>query len=1063
MNTTGEQAETDLPEGLYITTFDVDKHAQAVADMWNASDANWPGTWTGGVPETAEAVRRNYERQESIATFLCMDGDVVAGFCKVMPDLDEPGVDYVALVNVPPSHSKRGLARRLLQRAIALAVERGSYRLDLHTWSANLPAVPLYKKVGFMWMPDTDLHMLNFMPAVLRLDAAREFFATREWYRVFRRNLDQVPDEDRWEDMKVFTYRFANSPEDPEDAPPGLVVRVDREARAICAVETQDYAVAATAARLDPPRGGEVTLRWTVTNHAARALPVTVVASGTNDLLIDYRGSAEVAPGATEVLEASCRIAPDAKDVKPGKPVPVVKSVLLLGGQVVELSTGLRPRPALEISTWPSHLTLLPGQRRTVQVRLRNRLADDVSVDLRAAGGDGLELSWTSQDLTAPAEGWCGAEIEVAVPADRSAAYPLSLSASCEAKGSSLRVEPDPRFVFAVAPGAVVSAKGKDAIRVENDHFRAFLTDRGASLRLVDPQTGSVHAASSAAPGPPFSPNEFRTLDYDLDLVRSEGRVEAVATTRSKRWEGFTFRRRIAFTASPLVEIGAEVQNGGTESRRVQILHTASGAEFERLVLPLQSGLRFGFGWANFPGPADEESKKPEAWKEQWSAGEGADGSVCGVVWAGPVEEVYGDGTGVITESADVAPQSTLSVEPLWLYSGPGRWQAVRDLWRRRTGVVIPRDELPEEPEPSVCVRVEPDPWLVSTASGSAQLTIEHANTWPIEGAATFVAPEGWALDKTQLDLADTNRQKPATIEVDITAPTGRPAAGLLRVQIRATEFDRDIDVPVLALVDASPAVVARTDGQGRELWTVTAGTSEFQVAPDHGGATVSWKVEGVEQFASDYPETGTIGPWLPWHGGIAPLLVAGEVWFPGRLWSETFVADEVEEKDSRGLIWRGVRVAANSTHEESRGFHLEASTLALSGAPVLKHVLRVRNETGALQVPTFGAFVFCAPGGSRAQTSVHAEHLDAKPSEHYIFHSTGSWAAAVNDESGATVLLASNREVGVGKLGMDGGHLTNFRGPEIAPGDTAVSVAYLIAAESLEAAKPWRALTRLS
>lgn len=1062
MNTTGEQTDTDLPEGLVMTTFDVDQHAPAVADMWNASDANWPGTWTGGVPETAENVRRNAERQETLETFLCMDGDVVAGFCKVMPDLDEPGVDYVALVNVPPSHAKRGIARRLLQRANALAVERSSYRLDLHTWSANLPAVPLYKKVGFMWMPDTDIHMLNFMPAVLRLDAAREFFATRDWYRVFRRDLDQVPDEDRWEDMKVFTYRFADSADDAEDADPALVVRVDREARAICAVETQRYAVSATAARLDPARGSEVTLRWTVTNRGDTALPVTVVASGTDELLIDYRGSAEVAPGATEILEASCRISPDAKDVKPGKPVPVVKSVLLLGGQVVELSTGLRPRPALEITTWPRHITLLPGQRRTVQVRLRNRLADEVAVDLRAAGGDGLEVSWTKEALAAPAEGWCGTEIEVSVPPGKSAAYGFSLSASCESSGSSLRVEPEPRFVFAVAPGAVVGAKGKDAIRVENDHFRAFLTERGATLQLLDPQTGARQAGSGAVPGPPFSPNEFRTMDYDLEVVRSEGRIEATATARSKRWEGFTFRRRIVFTPSPLVVVAAEVHNGGTETRRVQVSHSASGGDSEREVLPLQSGLRAGFGWANFPGPTDEQSKKPDAWGEQWSAGERTDGSVCGVVWAGPVEEVHPAGSGVITEAVDVEPQSTMSPEPLWLYSGPGRWQTVRNLWRRREGVVIPGDEPREEPDAPITVRVDQPPWLATRESGSARLTIEHSNTWPIEGTATLVAPEGWVLDQSQVDLADTTWQNPASIDVEITPPPGRACAGLVRVEVRAKEFDRDIDVPVLARADAQPARVDRADAGGRELWTVTAGGSEVKVAPDHGGATVSWKVDGVEQFASDYPEAGSIGPWLPWHGGIAPLLAVGEVWFPGRLWAETFTAEEVEEKDSRGLLWRGVKVGAESTHEESRGFRVESCTLALSGAPVLKHVLRLHNGTGAMQVPTFGAFVFCAPGGDRSHTTVHAEGLDAKPSAQYVFKSTGTWAAAVNADSGATVLLASRREVGVAKLGTDGGHLFNFREPEVARGGVAEAVAYLVAAESLEAAMPWRALTEL-
>ena len=1058
MNSTGGQTDIDVPEGLVMTTLDIDKHAQAVADMWNASDANWPGTWTGGVPETAENVKRGYELQESIETFLCMDGDVVAGFCKVMPDLDEPGVDYVALVNVPPSHAKRGIARRLLQRANALAVERGSSRLDLHTWSANLPAVPLYKKVGFMWMPDTDLHMLNFMPAVLRLDAARQFFATRDWYRVFRRELDQVPDEERWQDMKVFTYRFADSPDDPADADPALVVRVDREARAICALDTPAYAVAATASRLDPPRGGEVTLRWTLTNRGDAPLPVTVVATGNEELLIAHRASAEVAPGATEVLEATCRIAPDAKDVRQGKPVPAVKSVLLVGEQVVELSTGLRPRPALEITTWPSLITLLPGQRRKVQVRLRNRLGSAATVDLRASGAEGLELDWTQRELSVAAEGWSDAELEVGVPAGRSDAYSLSLSASCAVNGSSLRVEPEPRHVFAVEPGGLVAAKEKESLRIENDHFRAVVVQRGGSFRLVNPLTGDGMIAAGAMAGPPFSPSEFRTLDYDLELLRNHTGVRAVAATRSKRWPGFVFRCHFDFSAGPLIQLGAEIDNDGTEARKIQIMQLLNPGG-GRKVLPFATGLTAGEDWADFPGADDVDSKKPEKWAERWAATEKRDGTVVGAIWSDGLEEVTAGGAHLLTAARELAPQTRLSAEPMWIYCGPGRWQVVRDLWRRREGIEPPRDAAPDLPIETVRARVEPSPWIAGPDSRPVTLVVEHAATWPVAGKATLIPPAGWQLDPTEVDLSAATWQSAGRAQVEATPPGDAPAAGLVRVKVSGAEFDRELDVPVIAFGSAPPP---RVSADGDE-WRIEAGRYEALVTPRHGGTTSSWKVDGVEQLASPYPETGSIGFLLPWHGGITPILMMGNVAFPGRMWAETFAAEEVEEKDDHGLVWRGVKVSAESTHEDSRGMSLEASTLVSAGAPVLKSVVRLTNRSGALQDPTFGSMVFCSPGGERAHTrQFSGEGVAIKPSARYVFHTSAIWAAAVNSETDATLLICSDREIEVAKFSSDGGHFLNLRGPAVGNGASVESVCYLVAAESLEAALPWRALTEL-
>jgi len=268
--------------------------------------------------------------------------------------------------------------------------------------------------------------------------------------------------------------------------------------------------------------------------------------------------------------------------------------------------------------------------------------------------------------------------------------------------------------------------------------------------------------------------------------------------------------------------------------------------------------------------------------------------------------------------------------------------------------------------------------------------------------------------------------------------------------------------VPVIAFADAAPPTVETRKDAGRSLWSLKAGPSEVMVAPDHAGSTVSWKVDGVEQLATPYPETGAVGWLLPWHGGITPIFLMGEVEFPGQMWKEDFSSSEVEEKDGRGLLWRGVTVSATSSHEESRGMRLEASTLACAGAPVLKSVVRLHNTSGALQVPTFGSMVFCAPGGDRANTRQYSEGLASKPSDRYIFHTAATWVAAVNGESGAALLMTSDRELEVAKFGADGGHVINLRSPEVQPGGTAESVSYLVAAESLEAALPWKVLSKL-
>lgn len=1058
MSNRGKAVDDDTPKGLEFTTFDVTKHAQGVADMWNASDANWPGTWTGGVPETAENVTREYGREECIETFLCVEGDAVGGFCKVMPDLDEAGVDYVALVNVPPSHQKKGIARRLLQRATALAVARASNRLDLHTWTANLNAVPLYKKIGFMWLPDTDIHMLNFMPSILRLDAAREFFAARNWYEVFRRPLDQEPDEDRWEGMKVFTYRFADSADAPADAEPALVVRIDREARAICALDTPAYSVSATASRLDPPKGGEVTMTWRVANHGTESLPLTIVAAGTEHLLIDHRESAVVEPGGTAELTATCRIAADAPEVKPYKPVPAVKSVLLIGGQVIELATGLRPRPAIEIKTYPEHITLVPGTKRTVQVRLRNRLEHDAVIEVRATGAEGLDLGWASCSVEAAAEGWASKELEIAVPAGPGQPFAFDLSAVARFDGSTLRVEPEPRHVFSLTPGTVMAAREKDDIRVENNHFRARLHERGAYLSLSGRQ--GISGLVVATAGPPFYPSEFSTLEFELAHETTPDGVELIATGRSKRWPGFVVRHRFRIGAGTFAEARFEVENLETDSRTVQFsygMHCAG----ERTVLPLSQGLVSGRRQDYFPGGDDDESKLPDRLSEQWRASENRLGEVIGSVWSGELEEVVGAGAQLITPKVEVAPLGRLEVEPLWIWCGPGSWHSLRDLWRRRTGTVLAADRAPEEPAEPVTVRVEPSPLLATSGSAQVELIVEHAGTWALGGEAEIVTPEGWTVDVDRVDLSETTWRKPSQARLVATAAES-PSSGLLEIRVRGTEFDRRLEVPVLSIDGGQTASLGRATEHDAEVWNIDAGLSQVKVVPSHGGAAVSWAVDGVEQLASDWPEVSSIAWLLPWHGGIVPMLIAGGVDFPGALWREEFQAAEVEEKDRRGLVWKGVKVTAESTHEDSRGFQVDSTTLALAGAPVLKHRITFRNRTGGFQNPTVGAFYFMAPGGSREGTIAHTEGLRLNASNRMGFNTRGTWAAAENPDSGAVVMVCGTKRLASVKMGGDGVHAHNFRTPEVPAGEEHSEVAYLVAAPSLEAALPWRALTEL-
>ena len=186
------------------------KHADGVARMWKESREGWPPGFLGASEFTAESVEMEERASGSLFTILALEGDRVVGFCRTTPYGGEPDAAYVALINVVPDMHGRKIGKTLLLDAVERSAEQNFYRIDLHTWPANLKAMPLYKKTGFFWVPDTMVYMQNYMPFLIGRPEFRDFLGGRSWYDHFVRELKVEPDEERTSSgREIFTYVFS--------------------------------------------------------------------------------------------------------------------------------------------------------------------------------------------------------------------------------------------------------------------------------------------------------------------------------------------------------------------------------------------------------------------------------------------------------------------------------------------------------------------------------------------------------------------------------------------------------------------------------------------------------------------------------------------------------------------------------------------------------------------------------------------------------------------------------------------------------------------------------------
>ena len=354
-----------MAEQANLRLIDPVRDAAAIAEMWNESDLEWPGTWNGGVPASARDIRDWHEREEYTAVYVWAEGEKIGGYCSLVYDKDDDEALYLNLLNVSPRFQGRSIGRRMLVRSVERTIEDKKTHLDLDTWSGNVKAMAPYKRTGFFWDAEAWPLMRNYMPAILAMPCTRYFFCRHDWYETLQRSIEQVPDEEEWEGLRVFTYRFVargNRPssdgacvDDEQDA---MTVRVDREARHVTAVETAELAACATVDDIEPVRGGRTTLRWRLQNRKDRPVTFGLTSKESGDLSIDYHHRKTLGPGETVTLEAPVSVSAKAVAVDRDKTAPRVRTEIRWDDLSIVLATGIRPRVEMTCSRsrWrPAH------------------------------------------------------------------------------------------------------------------------------------------------------------------------------------------------------------------------------------------------------------------------------------------------------------------------------------------------------------------------------------------------------------------------------------------------------------------------------------------------------------------------------------------------------------------------------------------------------------------------------------------------------------------------------------------------------------------------------------
>ena len=132
----------------------------------NEAAVAWPGG--GGWQVTAEEVERDFRQTEHVGIFVAEEGNRIVSICSLLCNPGQKEDSYIPHLNCHPDYHGKGYGKAVLLAAVESAYQNGFRKVYLNTWAANMKAVPLYKKSGFMWKPATSVFMENFTPSARR-------------------------------------------------------------------------------------------------------------------------------------------------------------------------------------------------------------------------------------------------------------------------------------------------------------------------------------------------------------------------------------------------------------------------------------------------------------------------------------------------------------------------------------------------------------------------------------------------------------------------------------------------------------------------------------------------------------------------------------------------------------------------------------------------------------------------------------------------------------------------------------------------------------------------------
>jgi len=1050
--------------------------ALQLANCFNSWDdpESWPGGFGHGDPFTAERILDELEKITPLSKFIAIANGKIVGHCDVLDHFTEEDIVYVGLLGVDPEYQGKKIGKNLLLQANKRAIELEKDEITLHTWGGNLKAVPLYKKLGYYWAPESSVYMENFLPGILRRKLFRKYFDKFNWYDTYKRELKLLPDVEKIASMDVYTYHFE------ADEQNSLKVIVDVRSKKICGFELKSPQGTIGVSSLVKSSIGyagfsSVPISWVIKNETNESKQFTLKITSTVGLTLvnEPEFIHTVNAGEIKIIEAELQLDTSVETVTNPKDChnrskQLLKTIVLFDDQEIDLTVAQVPVDPLEISIAPELRSLLPGEETFVPITLWNRTNSKMKTAMVISEVENIEFETRNFSQAFEPDESIFLPIKIKVHKDYSKnIIPLMIKIYKEEKNKKIDLPDEILHVpvisnaFQTKPKCSGYIKSNKFAILENNTLRIKIQlDVDFIIKTItDKRDNKIYEniyAGYVDLGMPFFgwANEFRRIKPAYKLLTAEDHISLVLTTKSHKKPGLMVERIFTiFANNDFLKITGKITNESTIIQKNIGLRLFSDS-WDRFTsegvayLPLNKGLLKVDDILNFQRcryfPND-----PKEWKESWFCTEFDDSKLIGTIWDNQyvksVEPGIADLSNFEYQFGDLEPGQVKEASYLFSLTR-GSWKDFRTIWREvvkndssirldgssedlniiNTFTVTTESEILGKKD---SLRIQP-----LNYNDTLKITIDNNTLRSFTGKLRIELPKGVNFINNENLIEETIsnlvKDKPYISQLKIEANEiyfGRIFPVKASLIIEGDSFDLSF-LAVVVNKDTKILLTSETNETGKENITLDNGKISLTASKDHGGSIISLKMPSVTKLNNLITSWPEVKPFIwasHWYGGIAPYIGTPDDW----------ASISHNEKFSSELIdkgyEKGIRFVCNIQSEEAyKGLKLEIEHTTLAYSNILKTTLRVTNTKNAYKQ------INCGIGANIAISEKVTNDFYFKLNDKIkkrTFHSgfytqlrNNKWVAFIDDESKMALAVIgpdkSNRFLAV----VDQGELSN-------------------------------------